>query len=97
MTERFVPIAPAVVEWRVTFDSPHTWTRPWTFAMILKQATHGEKLYEYTCREGNYGLKNILTGARAADNGAAAGRFHGASRRPRPERTTKTQNVDSAR
>ena len=47
MTERFIPIAPAVVEWRVTFDDPHTWTRPWTFAMILKQATHGEKLYEY--------------------------------------------------
>jgi hypothetical protein len=73
MTERFVPIAPAVVEWRVTFDDPHTWTRPWTFAMILKQATHGEKLFEYACHEGNYGLKNILTGARAADS-AAAGR-----------------------
>jgi hypothetical protein len=73
MTERFVPIAPAVVEWRVTFDDPHTWTRPWTFAMILKQATHGEKLFEYACHEGNYGRKNILTGARAADS-AAAGR-----------------------
>ena len=68
------PIAPAVVEWRVTFDDPHTWTRPWTFAMILKQTTHGEKLYEYACHEGNYGLKNILTGARAADSAAAAGR-----------------------
>ena len=74
MTERFIPIAPAVVEWRVTFDDPHTWTRPWTFAMILKQATHGEKLYEYACHEGNYGLKNILTGARAADSAAPAGR-----------------------
>ena len=74
MTERFTPIAPAVVEWRVTFDDPHTWARPWTFAMILKQATHGEKLYEYACHEGNYGLKNILTGARAADAAANAGR-----------------------
>ena len=67
MTERFTPVAPNVVEWRVTFDDPHTWTKPWTFAMILKEATHGEKLYEYACHEGNYGLKNILTGARAAD------------------------------
>ena len=67
MTERFTPVAPRVVEWRVTFDDPHTWTRPWTFAMILKQKTEGEKIYEYACHEGNYGLKNILTGARAKD------------------------------
>jgi hypothetical protein len=51
----------------VTFDDPHTWTRPWTFAMTLKQKTRGEQVYEYACHEGNYGLKNILTGARADD------------------------------
>ena len=67
MTERFTPVAPKVVEWRVTFDDPHTWARPWTFAMVLKQKTAGEKVYEYACHEGNYGLKNILTGARAGD------------------------------
>ena len=67
MTERFTPVAPGVVEWKVTFDDPHTWTRPWTFAMTLKQMTGGEKVYEYACHEGNYGLKNILTGARADD------------------------------
>ncbi len=67
MTERFIPVGPGVVEWKVTFDDPHTWTRPWTFAMTLKQKTQGEQVYEYACHEGNYGLKNILTGARAAD------------------------------
>jgi hypothetical protein len=67
MTERFTPVAPGVVDWRVTFDDPHTWARPWTFAMVLKQAKAGQKVYEYACHEGNYGLKNILTGARAAD------------------------------
>jgi hypothetical protein len=67
MTERFTPLAPGVVEWKVTFDDPHTWTRPWTFAMTLKQKTQGEQVYEYACHEGNYGLKNILTGARADD------------------------------
>jgi hypothetical protein len=25
-------------------------------------------LYEYACHEGNYGLKNILTGHRAEEN-----------------------------
>jgi hypothetical protein len=68
MTERFTPVAPGIVEWRVTFDDPHTWTRPWTFAMTLKQKTQGEKVYEYACHEGNYGLKNILTGARADES-----------------------------
>jgi hypothetical protein len=67
MTERFTPVAPLVVEWKVTFDDPHTWARPWTFAMMLKRQTRGEQVYEYACHEGNYGLKNILTGARAAD------------------------------
>jgi hypothetical protein len=70
MTERFKPVAPGVVEWRVTFDDPHTWARPWTFAMVLKQAKADQKVYEYACHEGNYGLKNILTGARAADQGS---------------------------
>jgi hypothetical protein len=68
MTERFTPVGPGLVEWKVTFDDPHTWTRPWTFAMTLKQKTQGERVYEYACHEGNYGLKNILTGARADDN-----------------------------
>jgi hypothetical protein len=71
MTERFTPVAPRVVEWRVTFDDLHTWPRPWTFAMILKQAKEGQKVYEYACHEGNYGLKNILTGARSADQAAS--------------------------
>jgi hypothetical protein len=73
MTERFTPVAPGIVDWRVTFDDPHTWARPWTFAMVLKQAKEGQKVYEYACHEGNYGLKNILTGARAADQAAASG------------------------
>jgi len=38
--------------------------------MILKQAKQGQQVYEYACHEGNYGLKNILTGARAADHSA---------------------------
>src|SRR5262249_48557183 len=68
MTERFTPAAPGVLEWRGTVDGPHTRTRPWTFAMTLKRKTGGEQVYEYACHEGNYGLRNILTGARADGN-----------------------------
>lgn len=35
--------------------------------MTLKQKTRGEQVFEYACHEGTYGLENILTGARAAD------------------------------
>ncbi len=64
--ERFTPIAPDTVEWSVTFDDPSTWTRPWTFAMNLtKDPT--QPPFEYACHEGNYGLRNILSAARAEE------------------------------
>jgi len=66
ITERFTPIGPDTLEWVITFDDPHTWARPWTFAMNL---THDESQppFEYACHEGNYGLRNILSAARAEE------------------------------
>jgi hypothetical protein len=65
MIERFTRISRDVVEWRVTFDDPATWTRPWTFAMPLTRKDQTQQGFEYACHEGNYGMRNILTGARA--------------------------------
>jgi hypothetical protein len=65
MIERFTRIGRDVVEWRVTFDDPATWTRPWTFAMPLTRKDQTQQGFEYACHEGNYGMRNILTGARA--------------------------------
>src|SRR4029453_19054808 len=50
----------------ITFDDSHTWAKPWTFAMNL---THDESQppFEYACHEGNYGLRNILSAARAEE------------------------------
>jgi hypothetical protein len=64
--ERFTPIGPDTLEWAITFDDSHTWARPWTFAMNL---THDESQppFEYACHEGNYGLRNILSAARAEE------------------------------
>ena len=66
IVERFTPIGPDTLEWAITFDDPQTWARPWTFAMNL---THDESQppFEYACHEGNYGLRNILSAARAED------------------------------
>ncbi|HKF65354.1 MAG TPA: hypothetical protein VKB36_02460 [Vicinamibacterales bacterium] len=69
LIERFTPKGPKTVEWSVTADDSHTWPRPWTFAMNLtKDAT--QPIFEYGCHEGNYGLRDILSGARA-DEAAA--------------------------
>ncbi len=63
--ERFTPRAPDRLEWTVTLNDPNTWTRPWTFAMDLTRDRGGLLFYE--CHENNYGMVNILKGARAED------------------------------
>ena len=70
LTERFTRVAPDQVKWAVTVEDPNTWTRPWTYAMPLT-LNDGEPLMPYECHEGNYGLKNILSAARADEKAAA--------------------------
>jgi len=70
LIEHFKPIGPNTVEWSVTFDDPHTWTRPWTFAMDLTKVPDAQGPFEYACHEGNYGMHNMLTAARAEERAA---------------------------
>jgi len=72
MTERFTPVAPNTVEWSVTFDDPHTWMRPWTFAMNLTKEDDSQRPFEYACNEGNYGMVGILNAARAEEKAGSA-------------------------
>jgi hypothetical protein len=72
MTERFKPVAPDTVEWSVTFDDPHTWARPWTFAMNLTKKDDSQRPFEYACSEGNYGMVGILNAARAEEKAGGA-------------------------
>jgi len=65
LTERFQRIASDKVRWTVTVDDPSTWTKPWTFSLPLTADPNPLPLYE--CHEGNYGLKNILSAARAEE------------------------------
>ena len=73
LVERFKPIGPNAVEWSVTVDDPSTWTRPWTFAMTLTKKDASQRPFEYACHEGNYGLRNILSAARAEEAAARGG------------------------
>ncbi len=63
IVERFKPVATGL-EWSVTLEDPTTWTRPWTFAMILSKKDASQRPFEYACHEGNYGMANILSAAR---------------------------------
>lgn len=65
VTERVERIGPDKVRWSVTVDDPSTWTRPWTFALPLTADPNPVPLDE--CHEGNYGLTNILSAARAEE------------------------------
>jgi hypothetical protein len=65
LTERFQRIAPDKVRWTVTVDDPATWTKPWTFSLPL--TADPNPMPHYECHEGNYGLKNILSAARAEE------------------------------
>jgi len=69
LIERFTPIAPNKIQWSVTINDPSTWTRPWTYTMQLTKDS-SQPLFEYGCHEGNYGLRNILSAARAEEAAA---------------------------
>jgi hypothetical protein len=72
LTERFTRVAPDKIRWSVTMDDPDTWIRPWTFTMPLT-IDASQPVLEYGCHEGNYGLRNILTAARAEEKAAQDG------------------------
>ena len=69
LIERFTPIGPNKVLWAVTIDDSATWAKPWTFEMNLTKDA-SQPLFEYGCHEGNYGLRNILSAARAEEKAA---------------------------
>ena len=53
------------IAWTATIDDPSTWTSAWTLGMSL--TADPQPVLAYDCHEGNYGLKNILSAARAED------------------------------
>jgi hypothetical protein len=65
LVERFTRTGPATIDYRVTMHDPDSWHVPWTIALPLTKTD--ALMYEYACHEGNYGLENILRGARATE------------------------------
>ena len=76
LVERFRWVDADTLLYEFTVDDPATWTRSWTAAIPMTRSE--EPIYEYACHEGNYGMLNILTGARAEDEAAAQAATQGA-------------------
>ena len=67
LTERFTRVGADTLQYEFTVDDPAVFSRTFTgrFPLNLSDLP----LYEYACHEGNYGLYNILNGARAEEQG----------------------------
>ena len=66
LTERFTRRGPITVDYEFTVDDPTTFTDK--FTAIIPMTKVAGQLYEYACHEGNYGMVNILRGARVQEN-----------------------------
>jgi hypothetical protein len=67
--ERFTRQDVDTIDYQYTVDDPTTYTKTWTVSFPMSRSK--EPLYEYACHEGNYGIANLLRGARAREKAAA--------------------------
>ncbi len=71
LTERFSRLNDDTLLYEYTVADPTIFTSEFTVAVPMRRSD--EPLFEYACHEGNYGLLNILTGARVAEAEDRAG------------------------
>jgi hypothetical protein len=64
ITERFTPLSANILQYEVTVNDPKTWTRPWKASFPLRR-DNNYQIFEYACHEGNYAMRNTLSGSRA--------------------------------
>jgi hypothetical protein len=70
IVERFERIDANTIDHRFTVEDPTTFTRPYTVAVPMTRLD--ERIFEYACHEGNYGMEGILRGARAQEREGVA-------------------------
>lgn len=69
VVERFTRTGPDTITYQFTVSDPTVWEQSWSGEYTIERIQGN--IYEYACHEGNYGLPNILSGARAAEQQAA--------------------------
>ncbi len=65
VVERFRRTDADTIDYSFTVSDPDTWAQPWS-ADVPMTKIQGP-IYEYACSEGNYGMANNLSGARAEE------------------------------
>lgn len=69
VTEKFTRTGPETVLYQFTVSDPSTWEKSWSGEYPIGKIDGA--VYEYACQEANYGMANILSGARADERKAA--------------------------
>lgn len=69
ITERFKRVSTDEMLYSFTVEDPVLYTRTWQAESAMTLTT--DRMFEYACHEGNYGLANILSGGREVDRQAA--------------------------
>jgi hypothetical protein len=78
LVERFTRSDANTLVYQFTATDPTTWVRPWTVEIPLQRTD--DQIFEYACHEANYGMTNLLQGARAVERDEAATKTTGAAR-----------------
>ena len=68
--ERLTRVSETEILYQFTSNDPGTYTAPYTREITFDKTP--DKIYEYACHEGNYGMTNILAGHRELERIAAA-------------------------
>jgi hypothetical protein len=70
--ERFTRLSTGELFYEYEITDPSLYTRPWRGEMTFLAAEG--VMFEYACHEGNYGMANVLAGARKEETDKAGGR-----------------------
>jgi hypothetical protein len=70
VVERISLAGPDTLAYEFTIDNPSVFTRPWTASFTMARTP--ERIYEYACHEGNYGMMNALKTARVLERQAGS-------------------------
>ena len=65
VVERFTRTDADTITYQFTVSDPSTWEKSWSGEVLMTKID--SPIFEYACTEGNYGLRNNLSGARAAE------------------------------
>src|SRR5262249_12071285 len=69
ITERFTRTGPKEITYTFTVEDPSISIRPWRGETVM--VAPPDPMFEFACHEANYGLANILRGARVLEERAA--------------------------